>query len=39
MVCFMYIIVNTPHIRGGGDDDDDDDDNCCFIYKSIFIKQ
>ena len=26
MVCFRYIIVNTPH-KGDKNDDDDDDDN------------
>jgi hypothetical protein len=27
MVCFRYIIVNTPHKGGDYDDNDDDDDN------------
>ena len=27
MVCFRYIIVNTPHTGDNDDDDDDDDDD------------
>jgi hypothetical protein len=27
MVCFRYVIVNTPHTSDNKDDDDDDDDD------------